>query len=373
VYAQDLSRTLGAVDDGRVVGTLESFPAELSLPGATALVADAISAVTVQPTHRRRGLLTRMITADLCAARERGEPASILIAAEYPIYGRFGFGPATEMAAYSLERSLVRFTRQAPGQVDLVEPARMRELAPGIFDRCRRDRPGQIDRSRHSSWDRRLGLGGPPWMRDQKPPRCGLYTSPSGEPEGYVLYRVDDCWERHVPKAKLDIVELMAVSPDAYLRLWRYCCEVDLVKEITAEMRCVDEPLRWLLDNPRVALHQTMRADMLWLRPLDVPTTLAARRYLCDGRLVIDVADPLGLSAGRFLLEGGPGGASCQPTTATTDVRLGMTALGSITLGGVSLHLLADAALIEEERPGGIDAAERLFRWSVTPWCSTFF
>jgi hypothetical protein len=50
-----------------------------------------------------------------------------------------------------------------------------------------------------------------------------------------------------------------------------------------------------------------------------------------------------------------------------------MPALGTIVLGGVSLKLLADAGAIDEQRPGALEAGERLFRWPVTPWCSTFF
>ena len=36
-----------------------------------------------------------MIGRDLAASRDRGAVADVLIAAEYPIYGRFGYGPAT--------------------------------------------------------------------------------------------------------------------------------------------------------------------------------------------------------------------------------------------------------------------------------------
>src|SRR5438067_427183 len=107
----------------------------------TAARVDAVSAASVLPTHRRRGLLSRMLTTDLHAARERGEVASILLPAEYPIYGRFGFGPAVDRADYALDTAAAEFTRAAPGTVELVEPARLRELAPPIFDRFRRQRP----------------------------------------------------------------------------------------------------------------------------------------------------------------------------------------------------------------------------------------
>jgi predicted acetyltransferase len=372
VLKQDLSRTLGAFDGACLAGTLWSFPAELTLPGGTSVAADAVSIATVRPTHRRRGLLTNMLQTDLRTARESGELASILYPAEYPIYARFGFGPATQQASYRLDRAAAHFTASADGHVELVEPARLRELAPAIFDCFRRDRPGQIDRQ-PINWDIRLGIQPVPWHPDQKPPRCVVYWAPDGQASGYLQYRMEGHWEGRVPAGTLEVVELIATTPDAYLGLWRYCCEVDLIGEITADTRCVDEPLGWLLDNPRAALKQTQRIDSLWLRPLDVAGVLAARRYFSEGRAVVDVSDPSGLSGGRFALEGGPTGATCSPTQQSADLSMGLPALGTLTLGGVSPRLLAEAGWIDEHTPGALDTAERLFRWPLTPWCSTFF
>jgi len=373
VFAQDLGRTLAAVDDEqRIAGTLWSYAAELALPGGTCLTADAVTSITVLPTHRRRGLLTRMLEADLRTARERGEAASILIAAEYPIYGRFGFGPATEQATYTVQTAAAEFRRAPAGRVDFLPPAQLREIAPRIFDQFRTGRPGQIDRSL-PWWDVRLGLKAAPWATSDHPLRAAVFSDPAGTIQGYLTYRVDGSWDRRLPTGKLEIVELMAVTPDAYLGLWRYCCEVDLVSQVTAGMRCVDEPLPWLLHNPRAALPNTQRADLLWLRPLDTAATLAARRYATPGRLVLDVSDPLNLCGGRFVIEGGPDGATCRATDASADLSLGMAALGSLVLGGPSLQMLADAGAIDEQRPGALAAGERLFRWPVAPWCSTFF
>jgi predicted acetyltransferase len=367
---QELSRTLGAIEGTTMAGTLMSFSAELTLPGGTTLTADAIAAATVLPTYRRRGLLTRMLTADLRAGRDRGEAASILYPAEYPIYGRFGFGAATHQAVLTLERSATRFTRAAEGTLELVDPQRMLELAPPLFERFRRERPGQIDRSM-SPWDTRLGVRRAPWSAPERPPRCVAYLSASGEPDGYLLYRVESATDAGQATRTLQVVELVSLSPDAYLGLWRYCTEVDLITRVTAR-RAVDEPLAWLLDNTRTALQQMPR-DQLWLRPLDTAAMLAARRYPTEGRLVLELSDPLELCSGRFVLEGGPQGATCQTSQATAELAMGTQALAAISLGGVSLHVLAKAGLIDELRPGALAIGERMFRSARAPWCSTFF
>jgi predicted acetyltransferase len=372
LLGDDFSRILAAFDGSRLVGTYQSFAAQLTLPGGDCALANAVTAVSVLPTHHRRGALTRMISHDLRLARERGEVASVLIASEYPIYGRFGFGPATERAAYSLDTRAAEFTLGAPGTVDLIEPLRMREIAPVIFERFRSRYPGQLDRG-PSNWDVRLALRPTPWRSADQPPRCAVYSSPSGEPEGYLLYQVQSDRTHHLRGGELEVQELVTVSADAYVGLWRYMAEIDLVSEITADMRPPDEPLTWMLVDTRRALRQTNRSDFLWMRPLDTPRLLEACRYVAEARVVFEVDDPLGLAGGRFALEAGPLGASCRASDAVPDVRLDMPALGALSLGGVSARLLHAASHIQEDVPGGIDKLERLFHWPVAPWCSTFF
>src|SRR5580704_12585663 len=103
-----LDRTWGAFDGATVVGTLRSFPTPLTVPGPLGVTSAALTNVTVAPTHRRRGLLTEMITKDLRASAALGEPVGILIASEYPIYGQFGYGAAIEGATYTVDAVTAR-------------------------------------------------------------------------------------------------------------------------------------------------------------------------------------------------------------------------------------------------------------------------
>src|SRR4051812_39290300 len=70
---------------GQVVGTGLSFSAAISVPGGGDLTVDALSGVGVLPTHRRQGVLSALMSTVLDDAAARSAPASILIAAEYPI------------------------------------------------------------------------------------------------------------------------------------------------------------------------------------------------------------------------------------------------------------------------------------------------
>ena len=366
----DLDRTWGAFDGDRVVGTLRSFATPFTVPGPAEIPVAALTNVTVSPTHRRMGLLTQMITGDLQAAAARGEPAGILIASEYPIYGRFGYGPAVESAAYSLDLTAVRFRHEDEGTVELVDLAALRKEAPSMYERFRRTQPGSIERD-DRWWDRTLHQVDVPGAEPAKGYRA-IYRAPDGEPQGYVRYRATEDWSAMRPKGLVTVDELLALTPDAYQRLWRYCCEIDLVSKLEASDRSTAEPLPWLLADGRVA-RQTGRFDFVWVRVLDSCATLAARPYAVEGRIVLDVADPLGFAAGRVALEGGPDGATCTRTDQPADLQMGVATLGSLYMGTVSPHLLARTGAIDEERVGALDRAESMFRATPTPWCTTWF
>lgn len=366
----DLDRTWAAFEGSDLCGTLRSAATSLTVPGPAPVPATAISSATVAPTHRRRGALSAMVDAALGFGKEAGEVVSILVAAEYPIYGRFGFGPAIEGAVYHVDVRAVRFRRRAVGHVALVEPETLRSEAPAIYDRVRVAQPGAIDRSPRW-WDVALGIVEVPGA-PAAATRLGLYRSPSGVPEGYVRYQAKQDWDQMRPNSQLSIDDLVASTPEAYHALWQFCCEVDLVRSLEAWQRGVDETLPWLLEDGR-AVRQASRFDFIWARLLDVPGALAGRRYATSDALVLEVVDQRGLAGGRYLLDGGRDGATCTATTAAADLVAPVDALGSVYLGGMSWHVLHRAGRVDEESPGAVARAEAMFRSAPVPWCSTWF
>ena len=366
-----LDRTWAAIDQGQVVGTLRSFASTITVPGPAPLSTAALTNVTVAPTHRRRGLLSQMMTRDLRQSAERGEPVGMLIASEYPIYGRFGYGAAIEGATWSIDASLARFRREATGTVELVDPTTLAKEGPPIYERFQAGQPGAIERT--SRWWDRILHQPPAPASDGSAHYQAVYRSPAGDHEGYVRYRATNHWDQMRPAGSLTVEDLVAVTPEAYHRLWRYCCEVDLITRVEAPDRSVDEQLAWLVADGRV-VRQTGRFDFVWLRMLDVGAALSTRRYLAPGRVVIEVVDPLGLAGGRYLLDGGPDHAGCRPAGGeSADLTVGVDGLGSVFAGGVSLQTLASAGRVDEHRPGAVATADAMFRSHVTPWCGTWF
>lgn len=367
----DLSRTWGSFDRDRVVGTLRSIGTEFTVPGPGTVPVAALTSVTVAPTHRRRGLLTQMISADLRASAERQEPLGILIASEYPIYGRFGYGAAIYSARYSLDLTGIRFRSPAPGTVELVDRATLRKEGPDIYERFRVAQPGSIERPPRW-WDRTLHQVEVP---GEEPPKGyqALYRAPDGRPEGYVRYRGEQKTEDMRPAGELTVDELLATTPAAYQRLWQFCCDVDLVTSATAADRPVDEVLPWLVSDGR-AVRQAGRFDFVWVRVLDVAAALSGRRYAVEGSLVLEIVDDaLGFTGGRYRLEGGPDGATCARTDQRADVSLPVDALGSVYAGGVPWATLAAAGRVDAHSPAALERAGVMFRTAAAPWCNTWF
>lgn len=373
-----LDRTQGAYDGARCVGTFRSFTQWLTVPGGATLPACAISQVTVTPTHRRRGLLTRMMRRALDAARDRGEAMASLIAAEYPIYGRYGFGPAAQTAEFEVDvaRSGVDARYGGPpeggGRVDLVDEEEVRRVGPGVHERFRvqPQRQGAIDRTDYW-WRMHTGLLRLP-DRPSTPPFHAVFRDADGVPQGLAAYVVHDRWEGNLPHNTAEVVDLVAATPKAERALWHFLLSVDWVAKVTADNRPPDDVLPLLLPDPRAARMTTV-TDYLWLRPLDVPRMLQARTYQAPGTLVLDLRDEAGYAGGRYRLEAGPDGATCAATRDDPDLSMEVGELGALFLGDESAVRLAALGRVEEHREGAAVRADALLRTSRRPWCPDMF
>lgn len=351
------SRALAAFDGGEIVGTVLSYPLEMYAPGGM-LPTTLLDSVSVQPTHRRQGILTQMVDWLMKDFHERGEIMSGLGASESVIYGRFGYGPASLQVDYTIERPHANFSHfpEVNGNLRFVEKPEARELFPVITDRACSDRPGYLKGS-DKLWD--------VYIADPEPGREGasalfmVVYEEAGKPEGYVSYRIR--------QGTVIVHELMPVTREAHAALWRFCFGVDLMHTTYAPKRPMDDPLPWMLADPR-RLRQSVRDD-LWLRLVDVREALARRKYATEGRLVIEVVDSFcPWNEGRFEINGGPEGADCKPTTADADLVLAAGDLAAGYLGAISFTNLSIAGRAEEMKSGALETADAMFRSSQAPW-----
>ncbi|MFF3487604.1 GNAT family N-acetyltransferase [Streptomyces sp. NPDC002701] len=369
-------RTLGAFEGERCVGTYRSFPQEVTAVGGAAVQADAITSVTVTATHRRRGILTRMMARDLAAAKDRGDVVATLIAAEYPIYGRYGFGAATTVTEWTIDvpRAGLDPRWAGPddgGRTDIVDGDDVRKTGPELHGRFRRMQPGAIDRDER--WWQLATGGRVPDPGAWTEPFHAVYRTARGEVEGLLTYTVDEHWgDAKQPLQTASVKDLIAVSPAAERALWRYLCSIDWVTAVKSGGRAPDDLLPHLLPDPRAARIVT-QADWLWVRILDVVAALETRTYGATGALVLEVADGAGLAGGRYRLDASPEGASCTWTTEDADLTLPVGELGALWLGDQSAVRLTALGRVREERAGAAVVADALLRTSRRPWCPDIF
>ena len=286
----------------------------------------------------------------------KGEPIAALWASEAPLYWRYGYGRATTQASFRFRRGEGALSAVAPVdpalRLRITEPqAAAAELAK-VYDHALANQSGFPTRN-DAWWDRVLfdpeeDRGG------SSPLRCVLAEDDSG-PRGYTLYKGKGGWDddSFLPDSRLDVHELVATDPAAGAALWHDVLGRDLVTEVTARLRPVDDPVLFQLLDPRRA--RPVVHDALWVRIIDVPAALSRRAYSCPVDVVLDVTDELlPDNAGRWRLraDGPDGGARCERTAEPADIALDVRELAAAYLGGTRLGTLAAAGLVTQSRPG---------------------
>ena len=362
-------RMHAAFDGSAIVGGAGVFPLELTVPGGPVSCA-GVTVVGVLPTHRRRGILDRMMRAQLADVRERGEPLAALWASEETIYGRFGYGMASQDAMIRATRGHAELRSDLPartGTTRLVGHDEAAKVFPRIYDRVRRTSPGFMSRS--EAWWEVKRLDDRPERRRGAGELNRLLLEIDGRPVGYALYRIKLEWDEPHNVSQVAVIEAIGETPAATRELWRYLLGIDWVAEIHCELLSVDHPLFLLVQRPN-RLHWRV-LDGLWLRLVDVGAALSARSVTGDGRVTLDVAsDPIFPdNVGTWTVEAGV----AKRSRRRADVRLDVQALASAYLGGFTFAELARAGRVEEVARGGVARADALFGVDVKPWCPEIF
>jgi predicted acetyltransferase len=366
----ELDRTRVAFDNGRMIAASRTYSFELTMPGGALLPVAAVSWVSVQPTHRRRGVLSQLIAAMHDDARARGESAAILTASESSIYGRFGYGIATWQLAIIAERAHVAFRSDiagAGGEIRLVDRDEAARVLPEIYDRGRVLRAGMVTRPDH--WWTQVF-----WDFMVKPTKANfvaVHSDVRGHDDGYVGYEITDDWSARVPERRLAIVDMQAESPAAWISLWQYAFGVDLVDKVSARNLPTDDPLRHVVTDSRRILVDHLN-DHLWIAPFDALKMLSARTYAVPGRVVLEVNGPDGTKT-TVAIEARADGVSCTKTTDAPDLACDSAVLGMCVLGGNRWSELATAGRVDVRRDDALLLADAMFLTNPAPALLSYF
>jgi predicted acetyltransferase len=360
-------RMHAAWERGSIVAGAGAFSFSLTGPGGR-LPAAGVSVVGVLPTHRRRGILTQLMRAQLDDVHRRGEPLACLWASEETIYGRFGYGMASLTGELDLARGFGAFRSQvAAGSARLVELQEALELIPPIYERVATVTPGMFARSRdwwetRSLSDERFGL---PVQGEQ----MRVVLEVDGRPSAYAVYQVEPSFADGSSSGIVHVVEAMGDSPAATAGIWRYLLDIDWLERVQASLLAVDHPLFVLLAEPRRMGFRI--GDALWLRLADVGAALSSRSYAEDATVVLEVRDSFcPWNDGRWKLQDG----KAERTTAPAELSLDVADLASVYLGGFTWTELAAGGQVEELAEGALERADALFRrLGRAPWCPEIF
>jgi predicted acetyltransferase len=188
-----------------------------------------------------------------------------------------------------------------------------------------------------------------------------------GRAEAYALYRLNFAARHMVTETTLEVGEALGTSPRALAAIWRFLLGIDWVARIETSWLPLDHPLFLWLREPRRM--QFSVSEALWVRLVDVGAALAARG-LGDGAIVLDVRDDFcPWNQARWRL----GRDAVDRTTAEADLRLDVSELASVYLGGFTFDQLRRAERLEELKEGAAARADELFRTEQQPWCPELF
>lgn len=365
--AYEPDRTWGVHSDDQIVGTATSYPCRMAVPGGAVLDTAAVTQVGVRSDHTRRGLLSALMRAQLDDLLVRGEVLAALHATEARIYGRFGYGVATRARGVRLRRSGrgLRPTAPLEGAVRLLAPDDVGPVTAAVHDRIALRRPGMLTRG--ETWWRS------PAERAQQDKRSVLVAAHAGQ-DGVDGFVVASTAGSHSATRSLDVEDMHADGPHATAALWRFLLDVDLVGEVTAWGRPLDEPLDLLLADPH-DLTVTGVGDELWLRLVDVPAALAARSFGAAAPVLLGVHDPLlEDNAGVYRIAGGtaervePLGGPVAP-----QIECDVAALAMAYLGDRRPAELAATGWWTVHDPDALEQIDAAFATPTVPWCGTMF
>ena len=349
------------------VATFGFFDKHLNT-GSSMLPVRMITDVTVSPTHRRRGIMRRLMTEHLDEAVRGGLAVAVLTASEGAIYQRFGFGVATTEQSVRIDTSS-KFRLRRPvadgGRIVLVDAETGWEAIRTAYARFHEATRGSLERPGYYE----TGMRGYDWeaQGEDRSQRMAVRLDAEGDPDGFVVWVVKEAHDEYEVRVR----DLIGVTPQARLALWQFVADIDLADVAVANTPNLD-PLPLALVDHRV-VRARRRPDHVWVRVLDVARALEARPWFADDVLVLRVEDPLGHADGTFTLGTADGTATVTAADERdADVVLDVETLGSLYLGGVRVQALVDAGRISGS-PEALGRFAAMTDGGPEPRCATHF
>lgn len=370
--------TICAFEDGALVSTFNAWPFTWKLNGAD-LDAAGISSVGTLPHRRRHGHLRRVMTESFRRQRDAGQSMAVLWGSHAGLYQRFGYAVVSHDVWYEISPREIVFAGlpgwagpDAAGDIRLTDQPDVGEL-DAIYRAYIADRNGELQR------DPSMWAAGPLRPHPLEDPVFAAIYGQEGEAQGYALYTVRDgvydeliSKDRHPDETqRLTLRELVALTPAAYVALWKLIAGHDLVRRIRYRGAPEDDPIFDLLQEPR-ALRRSTR-DGLMARVVDVAAALPQRPYAAPLACTLRVIDPdCDWNDGNWRFETDGDRTTVQTTDAAPDLTLPVHSLASLITGYRSATELVRIGRAESSG-ADLTAIDRAFATAYRPHCFQHF
>ena len=369
-------------DRGELATTFAAWPLSMNLNGRPAAIA-GVSAVSTSPTRFRRGYMRAALEHALTEQRDRGQSMAVLYASQAAIYQRFGYAVCSTACSYEFDpRHIILTHAPSPGgELVVGNAANLPDEARVLRDLYRAfaaPRHGLLERDAAHS-------GGPdlwrPWVltkpeRAHGPLRCLLYEE-EGETLGYMLYTNyehppyfgADAWQRN---QRMDIREYAWLTPEAYVAIWQFVAQHDLVYRAFVDNAPEDDPIFHYSRDPRTLTRTTW--DGLMVRIVDLARALLIRPYRTEGSATIRVLDALcQWNDATWTLDVGPQGSDVRQTDAEPDFSLDVHSMAQLITGHLSASYLARLGRIELNDRSALSRADMIFATDYRMHCMDDF
>lgn len=365
--------TLCGFQDGKMATTYAAWPLTMYLNGNPVTIA-GVTMVGTLPVFRRRNYLRQVTLRHFQTLHERGErPIAALYASMAAIYQRYGYAVVSTHHAYNVDPCHLEFNTeiQVKGELREVGDDKDDQLLD-VYHRFVEGRNGYLERKGDF-----MTIPGAPFATLMPPsqgvPAKVVYEEEEGCITGYVVYQAGrDMQSPRGLGQRLDINDLVWLTPSACRAIWEYLARMDLVNTVGWWRVPPDDPLPHLLLEPR-KLNVTAW-DGLLARIVDIEKALPLRKYSQEASLVFEVIDNLcSWNRGVWKLNASPDGTAIGQTSATPQLTMPVSTLAMLVFGQLNATEAARMGRLDVSDSSALPIWDDVMRTDYRPFCANNF
>lgn len=265
-------RVWGAFEGNQLEAKFSLLPLEIYVQGEPVRMG-GIAGVATWPENRRQGLVARLLTHALEHMNQEGITVSCLHPFFVPFYRKFGWEVYCDQKKYRIPVDKLPAKETVPGKI--VRDVEDVELLDRLYQKYAAAYNGTLRRDKE--W----------WAQSvlEADEHNVVFFAESGEPEGYILYKVE--------KREFTINELVYRTEQARRALWTFVANHDsMIDAVSITFVPANDILPYLLPDPRGVKQETHPYFMA--RIVNIQSFAQRLRFTASGsaeRWTIGLAD----------------------------------------------------------------------------------